>query len=143
MQNNTSTLDLQSIAKQVSTWRSNKQSSKESMPDQLKALIAQLVPIYDIHDISNALRIKRDTIKYFYKIFATINEHKNKNISFTPVQLSSLFAAHDNSSINNYNTINPRVSATLECQIIKADGTKLIVHTHNTSELIKAFLCSN
>lgn len=152
MHNKTSTLDLQSIAKQVSTWRANKQSSKESMPDQLKVLIAQLVPLYDIHDISTSLRIKRDTIKYFYKTFGTSisnedssknNNSTQKNINFIPVQLSSLFAAHNNTSTHENDTINTRVCATVECQIIKEDGTKLIMLVHDTAAVIKAFICCN
>jgi len=152
MQNQSSALDIQTVLQQISIWRRNRSSSTDTMPDSLKVLIAELVPIYPIHDISSLLRIKHSTINYFYKKFNSssnfkVEPNKNntnkQNIDFIPMKLSSLFEPQNHSTIPSDSNINDCVEAITKCQIIKVNGTKLIIHIHDVSDVIKAFLCSN
>jgi len=151
MQNQNSTLALQTVSSQIAHWRSNKKSSSEHMPDELRTLIANLVPTYPIHDISKILKIKPTTINFFYKKYSSSghfnnvpnkNDNNKQNIDFIPIQLSSLFTTKQPDISEDYN-INTAANASSECQIIKANGTKLIIHIHDVSAVIKSFLCSN
>lgn len=151
MQNSTLSLDLQTVSNQLNNWRRTRQSSSETMPDSLKNLIAKLVPLYSIHDISKALRIKQSTINYFYKNYAPAKPsvgnaklcNDTQNIDFIPIQLSSLFATQNKHSDTSYNTKSQPPSASTECHFIKNNGTKLIIHVQDVNDVIKTFLCSN
>lgn len=143
--------ELQSVAHQLNNWRHTRKSSSETMPDNLKNLIAKLVPLHPIHDISTSLRIKQSTINYFYKNFASANPdnfsakicNDTKNMDFIPVQLSSLFTTQNHRSNSPHNTTSAPSTASTECHIIKNNGTKMIIHVNDVTGVIKAFLCYN
>ena len=139
-------ITLDYVKKQISNWRSNRKSKFELMSDELSALIANLLPLYNINDISNALRIKPKTINDFYKKHLKVKNSMptEQSFDFIPIQLASLFSNQENSpkDVNNDNTNQTTITNT-ECTIIKKNGTKLIIHINDPIAIIQAFLCCN
>jgi hypothetical protein len=146
MQTQPHNITLDYVKQQISNWRSNRNNKSELMSDELSTLIAKLVPLYNINDISNTLRIKPKTIHAFYK-----KHIKNKNslpneqsFDFIPIKLSSLFSNQESSlkDDGNYNT-NQISNTSTECTIIKNNGTKLIIYINDPIAIIQAFICCN
>lgn len=156
MQNQNSLLTLEYVINQVNTWRSQKKHRSELMPESLKILIVRLAPLHSAYKIASSLRISLATFYNFKKTYSdnTINQeevnitqsHNNpskapdeQRMDFIPFQIIPLSLPESPESPSD--TINAVSDASIICQIIKPNGTKLVITTNNPDTIMKSFLC--
>ncbi len=162
------TITLGYVVDQVAIWRRQKKHKFQAMPENLKILIAKLFPLYSKGKIASTLKITTTKLYNFEKLYSNnkssdprrrrsqTNDNggikmmpkgtrrplrkissspEDQKMNFIPFQLSS-FISPPNDSV-----INTAVSTT--CEIIKTDGTKMILNTNNPAIIIQSFLCCN
>ena len=142
MQTNETAFTLEEVKHKVDQWRTTRANISERMPDELRVLIANLVPSYDIHNISNTLNIKPNTISLFRRKYVASNTSTNP-VDFIPIKLASLFTDPNADKPYTQHTSSASTNARTECIIIKENGSKLILHNHDPITIVKTFLCSN
>lgn len=162
MQSQDYTFTLDYVSNKVNDWRRNKKHRSELMPEELKILIVRLTKLYSAHKISASLKISLSTLYQFKRIYSdnfaeeearleqlnnpSITDTKEQKINFIPIKLSSLVTSEelkdDNSTKDPINTSISSNAATT-CQIVRPDGTKLVLSTSNPTVIIQAFLCSS
>ncbi len=151
IQDSIPTLDY--VINQVNAWREQKKHRSELMPESLKVLIARLAPLHSAYKIASSLKISLSTFCSFKNTYysdstaskkaedtARVHDQLNKQsedkkMNFIPFQLLPLSSSD--------NTINLASDASATCQIIKPDGTKLVITTNNPNIIIQSFLCYN
>jgi len=140
-------ISIEDVADQFQSWYKSKTNKFTPIPSNLKELIKQLFPHYSIKEILSYLSISRPTLLTIQKKYENNllnasdtlkNNLENQNITFIP--LDSL---KQNAEVAI--TSNPMHTADSysSCQIIKPNGTKLIIQTSDQKAIIQAFLCSN
>ena len=140
-------ISIEDVADQFQSWYKSKTNKFTPIPSNLKELIKQLFPHYSIKEILSYLSISNPTLLTIQKEYEnnlsnasdTIkNNLEDQNITFIP--LDSL---KQNAEVGI--TSNPIHTAGnySSCQIIKPNGTKLIIQTSNPKAIIQAFLCYN
>jgi hypothetical protein len=122
-------ITLDEAAKEFQIWRSKRQKKSEPTPEYLKNIVRQLLQHYTKYQIIKKLGIMP---RIFNNLKHPLPQHKQPDITFIPFKIAS--PEFPEPQFNN---------ATFTCEIIKADGNKLIVQTTNTTQIIEAFLCSN
>lgn len=156
MQIQNSPLTLEYVINQVNAWRNQKKHRSELMPESLKTLIARLAPLYSAYKIASSLRISLTTFHNFKKTYVSDNVVNQEEANITPAR-SQPSKASDVQEMNFIpfqivplaapespdNTINPASDASTICQIIKPNGTKLVITTTNPDTIMKSFLCYN
>lgn len=121
-------ITLKEATEQIQTWRSKQKSKAPRFPDDLKSLIAQLSKRYKTCQLAKSLKISRQTLYAIKnKHAAEINNAQTTSMDFIPFRPinSAPHAAPNN------------------CEIIKPDGTKLIICSADPVLIIKMFLCSS
>lgn len=143
----TTHFSLEQVASTFNDWRSNKLSKFEPVPDSLKQLVKQLMPLYSKMQIIGALGV---SYRFLRTLDAPVkrkharpkrsysNQDCNSDLQFVNFRISdisdSTIGCKRDASHNNI------------CSIIKPNGTKLILHYAQDSSIasiIGAFLCSN
>jgi len=138
----TTIVTLAEVANQFQLWRDNKRNSKFSpIPTDLKDQARQLLTSYSISQIAAALNISRSILYYIKKdkncsIVSTNQQTSGiESLDFIPVNFTDLNQTVKNQSINSAPPLN------FTCEMIKPDGTKLIIQAADPTLIIQAFLC--
>ena len=126
---------LDAVAQDFETWRSTKKTPRERTPLALCMAAAQLCSHYPTQHILSRLNISFNALKAFNKKSmsstppsADASSQSLKQappLSFFPVQLDQA-----------------PVQQAVACHIFKADGSNMVLHTHDPLSLLQAFLCS-
>ena len=128
----TPAITLEEAACQFQTWRANKKSKFDPMPAQLKSLVKKLIPYYSKNQIINTLKISQPQLNNIKNPQSNAKSTK-QNLNFIPFKL-----------VNSEDSLNLRsVSQDSFCEIIKSNGTKLIIHNPDIQAIVQAFLCCN
>lgn len=156
----TTDFSLKQVAATFKNWRSNKLSKFEPVPDSLKQLVKQLMPLYSKMQIIRSLGIsyrflrtlsmpvkprRRSKIPKQKQWHDTHSNHSDALPSDPDLQFIN-FRISDISDSSTGDTID--ASHNNICTIVKPNGAKLILHhTADSSSslvsIIGAFLCSN
>jgi hypothetical protein len=134
---------IEEAASQFKTWHQNKRYKFEPIPSYLKDLVKHLLPHYPKKEIIRHLRITGPTISSIEKqntpsLNQNTNHSQEQNLGFIPFQLAPT------SVVPSIDASTPTVhhkQENITCQIIKTNGTKLIIQTSDTNAVIQAFLC--
>ena len=137
-----SSITIEEAVEQFKIWRQNKNTKFEPIPTHLKDLAKQLLNAYPISQLATTLQISRSALYNIQKgkhcsSVGNNQPPETESLNFIPVNLTGLNQTTKNQSISHASAIN------LTCQIIKPNGTKLIIHTNDTNAIIQAFLCYN
>ena len=159
MQN--SQITIESVANEFAIWRQNKKTHFERIPQNLVLLIKQLTTNYPAMQIARALELSKTTIysiKNNCEHDSTTPEPQPKFLPFKllednyqskinnqtkPSNTPHAPGYHKSSYPPNQDITDPSNSLTT-CQILKNDGSKLIIQTDNISIIanaINTFLC--
>ena len=131
---------LKEAAVQFKVWHQNKCNKFEPIPPNLKDLVKHLLLNYHKKEIMTSLGISNPTISSIQKqTIPSINQPTKQDINFIPFQVTSESAL----TTLDESTPMPTKQDNVTCQIIKTDGTKLIIQTSDSKTIIEAFLCYN
>lgn len=141
-------ISIEDVADQFQSWYKSKTNKFTPIPSNLKELIKQLFPHYSIKEILSYLSISRPTLltiqkkEYENNLLNAPDTLKNnledQNITFIP--LDSL---KQNAGVGITTNAIHTADSYSSCQIIKPNGTKLIIQTSDPKAIIQAFLCCN
>lgn len=120
---------LEKVALDFAQWRETKKSVRERTPPSLCLAAAGLMAHYSTKEILAHLKISFNALKAFQKQALGVCGEKKpvpelKPLSFVPFSLEAS-ALEKNAS----------------CQVIRADGTQLIIQQADPVAIMKAFLC--
>ena len=126
---------LDAVALDFEAWRSSKKTPKERTPLTLCIAADQLCAHYPTQHILSRLNISFNALKAF-------NE---KSMSSTPPSAdtsSQSFKQDPSLSFFPVQFDRAPVQQAVACHIFKANGTNMVLHTHDPLSLLQAFLCS-
>ena len=141
----TPSVTIEEAASQFKTWHQNKNNKYQPIPSRLKDLVKHLLPHYSQKEIISRLLISGPTISSIKKqnipsLNQSTKHDQEQSLNFIPFQLAPTPV------VPTFDKGAPPVHTKQEnvtCQIIKVNGTKLIIQTSDTNAVIQAFLCYN
>ena len=139
------TVTLKEVANQFQLWRDERSSKFSPIPAHLKDQTHQLLKSYSIRQVAISLKISTSVIYKIQKSHnsSSVNNDRHtpgaKSLDFIPINFTDLNQPQNNKQKNFV----PLSNLTCVIKIIKPNGTKLIIHTSEPTNVINTFLCSN
>jgi len=136
---------LKEVSRKFKLWDRHRYNKSQPIPHKLKELIKPLLNHYSSSELADHLHISKTTICAIKRsiepslasksaVAKPTVANKEEDMNFIPFQLTNIPQVVDNHSQQNTHTY---------CEIIKSDGSKLIIQNSDTASIIKAFICSN
>jgi len=131
---------LKEVSRKFKLWDRNRYNKSQPIPHKLKELIIPLLNHYSSSELADHLHISKTTICAIKRsiepslVPKSAVANKEEDMNFIPFQLANIPQIADNHGQQN---------AHAYCEIIKSDGSKLIIQNSDTASIIKAFICSN
>ncbi len=147
----TPTITMEDAVQQFQQWRNSKKSKFDPIPNYLAEVVQQLLLQYSSKEITHHLHLSNRKIFSLKKEngdFLTANNKRGgrtkqkaaENVDFIPFKIAAAdpiaIARDDNVPVTF------KLNCTT-CEIIKPNGSRLIIQTIEPKSIIEAFLCYN